>query len=36
MIHMPDTNHLSAALGIGGVDRLLAPEIIAFIERFSS
>lgn len=35
MIHMPDTNHLSAALGIGGADRLLAPEIAAFIERFS-
>lgn len=35
MIYMPDTNHLSAALGIGGADRLLAPEIAAFIERFS-
>lgn len=35
MIHMPDSNHLSAALGIGGADRLLAPEIVAFIERFS-
>lgn len=35
MIYMPDTNHLSAALGIGGADRLLAPEITAFIERFS-
>lgn len=36
MIYMPDANHLSAALGIGGADRLLAPEIAAFIDRFSS
>lgn len=35
MIYMPDANHLSAALAIGGADRLLAPEIAAFIERFS-
>lgn len=36
MIYMPDTNHLSAALGIGGADRLFPPEIAAFIERFST
>lgn len=35
MIHMQDTNHLSAALAIGGNDDRLEPEITAFIARFS-
>lgn len=36
MLYMPDANHMSAALGIGGADEFLAPEIAAFIARFSS
>jgi triacylglycerol lipase len=36
MLHMPDANHMSAALGIGGADQFLAPEIAAFIQRFSA
>ncbi len=35
MLYLPDANHMSAALGIGGSDEFLAPEIRAFIERFS-
>lgn len=35
MLYMPDANHMSAALGIGGADRFLAPEIAAFVSRFS-
>lgn len=35
MLYLPDANHMSAALGIGGVDQFLAPEIAAFIARFS-
>lgn len=35
MLYLPDANHMSAALGIGGADRLLAPEIAAFVNRFS-
>ena len=36
MLYMPDANHMSAALGIGGADQFLAPEIAAFMKRFSS
>lgn len=35
MLYLPDANHMSAALGIGGNDELLTPEISAFVERFS-
>lgn len=35
LICLPDANHMTAALSIGGVDRLLGPEIAAFVERFS-
>ena len=35
MLYLPDANHMSAALGIGGIDQFLAPEIAAFIDRFS-
>lgn len=35
MLYMPDANHMTAALGIGGADQFLAPEIAAFIHRFS-
>lgn len=35
MLYLPDANHMSAALGIGGADQFLAPEIAAFIARFS-
>lgn len=35
MLYLPDANHMSAALGIGGGDDFLAPEIAAFIHRFS-
>lgn len=36
MLYLPDANHMSAALGIGGADTFLAPEIAAFIKRFSA
>ncbi len=36
LLYLPDANHMSAALGIGGSDEFLAPEIRAFIERFSA
>lgn len=35
MLYLPDANHMSAALGIGSADQFLAPEIAAFIARFS-
>jgi triacylglycerol lipase len=35
MLYLPDANHMSAALGIGGIDQFLAPEIAAFIDHFS-
>lgn len=36
LLYLPDANHMSAALGIGGADELLALEIAAFITRFSA
>jgi acetyl esterase/lipase len=35
MLYLPDANHMSAALGMGGTDEFLAPEISAFVNRFS-
>jgi triacylglycerol lipase len=35
LLYLPDANHMSAALGIGGGDEFLAPEIAAFVRRFS-
>lgn len=35
MLYLPDANHMSAALGIGGSDDFLAEELAAFVNRFS-
>lgn len=35
MLYLPDANHMSAALGIGGSDDFLAEELAAFVHRFS-
>jgi acetyl esterase/lipase len=35
LLYLPDANHMSAALGIGGLDRSLAFEMAEFIHRYS-
>lgn len=33
LLFLPHANHMTAALSIGGADRLLAPQILAFVEE---